>query len=105
MALSFLKGAFFLLSFSSAEGLRKQRGVAGDPSPLPYPVVNVHVSEPAMGASGFNFAANAHQHEQESLLNLEQHIATLEEHTLATMKALAQHVKDVGGVIDSQMQA
>ena len=105
MALSFLKGAFFLLSLSSAEVLRKQRGATGDPSPLPYPVVNVHVSEPSMGANDFKFAANVHQHQQESLLKLEQHIATVEEQTLATMKALAQHVKNVGDVIDFQMQA
>lgn len=105
MALSSLKFASFLLVLSSAEGLRKQRGVTGDPSPLPYPVVNVHVSEPTMGADDFNLAAATHQHEQDSLLKLEQHIASMEEQTLATMKALVQEVKNVGGVIDLQMQA
>ena len=90
---------------SSFLQLRKQRGVTGDPSPPPYPVVNVHVSEPAMGADDFKLAATAHQHEQDSLLELEAHIASMEEQTLATMAALAQEVKHVGDMVDIQMQA
>ena len=90
---------------SSFLQLRKHRGVTGDPSPPPYPVVSVHVSEPAMGADDFKFAATAHQHEQDSLLKLEAHIASMEEQTLASMAALAQEVKHVGGMIDIQMQA
>ena len=105
MVLSYLKFASLWLVLSSAEGLRKQRGVTGDPSPLPYPVVNVHVSEPTMGADDLKSAANAHQHDQDSLLILEQHIASMEKQTLATMEALAQNVKHVGEVIKSQTRA
>jgi hypothetical protein len=105
MALSSLKFASFLLVVLSAEGLRTQRGVTGDPSPPPYPVVNVHVSEPTMGADDFKLAAIAHQHEEDSLLKLEEHISSMEEQTLATMKALAQEVQHVGDMIDFQMQA
>ena len=104
MALSSLKCASLLLVLCSAEGLRTQRGVTGDPSPPPYPVVNVHVSEPSMGADYFKLAATTHQHEQDSLVKLEEHIASMEEQTLATMTALAQDVKRVGGMIDFQMQ-
>ena len=105
MALSSLKCTLFLLAFCSAEGLRTQRGVTGNPSPPPYAVVNVHVSEPSMGADDFKLAAIAQQHEQDTLVKLEEHIASMEEQTLATMTALAQDVKRVGGMIDFQMQA
>lgn len=105
MALSSLKFASLLLVLFSAEGLRKQRGFTGDPAPPPYPVVSVHVSEPSMGADDFKLAAMAHQHEQDSLLKLEEHIAAMEGQTLATMAALAQEVKNVGDIIEFQMQA
>ena len=105
MTLSSLKFASFLLVLSSAEALRKQRGVTGDPSPLPYPVVNVHVSEPTMGAYELNSEAIAHQHEQDSLWKLEQRIASTEERTLATVKKLARDVRNVGELIGFQMQA
>ena len=105
MALSSLKFASFLLVLFSAEGLRKQRGVTGDPSPLPYPVVNVHVSEPAVGADDFTLATTRHQLEQDSLMKLEARIASMEEQTLATMAALAQEVKHVGDIMDVQMSA
>lgn len=99
-----LKAASFLGLFSATEGLHKQ-GVTGDPSPPPNPVVNVHVSEPAMGADDFSLAMAAHQHEHESLLKLEERIASVEEQTLATMKGLAQEVRDLSDVINFQMQA
>ena len=105
MALSFLNVAFFLLSLSLAEGMHTRRVVTGDPSPPPYPVVNVHVSEPSMGADDFKSATDEHQHQHESLLSLAQRIASVEEQTLATVRALAQDVKNVGDVIELQMQA
>ena len=105
MASSYLRFASLWLVLSSAEALRKQRGVTGDPSPLPYPVVNVHVSEPAMGADDFKSAANTYQHDQGSLVLLEQNLASMERQTLATMKALAEDVKKVGEVIQVQTQA
>jgi hypothetical protein len=105
MALPSLKFASFLLVLFSAEGLRKQRGVTGDPSPLTYPVVSVHVSEPAVGADDFKLAATRHQLEQDSLMELEARIASMEEQTLATMAGLAQQVKHVGDIMDFQMSA
>ena len=105
MAFLSLKVASLLLVFFSAEGLRKQRDVTGDPSPGPYPVVNVHVSEPTMGAEDFKSAAVLNQHEQDSLQKLEERIASMEQQTLATVSALAQQVKNVGGVIGVHMQA
>ena len=95
----------FLFVMVSAEGLRRERVITGDPMPPAYPVVNVHISEPTLGTSEFNSAAVAHQHEQDSLLKLEKHVAFLEEQTLATIADLAQHVQIVGDLVGSSTQA
>lgn len=105
MTLAWVKLASILFVVMSAEGLRRERGITGDPVPPPYPVVNVHVSEPAMNAADFKSAAIAHQHKQGSLLQLEEHVALLEKQTLATMATLAEQVKSVGDLIGSHIQA
>ena len=58
-----------------------------------------------MGAEDFKSAAVLNQHEQDSLQKLEERIASMEQQTLATVSALAQQVKNVGGVIGVHMQA
>ena len=105
MALTFLKFASFLPVLFSAEGLRKPHGVTGDPVPPPYPVVNVHITEPALGADDFKFAAIAQQHEQDSLLTLEKHMSSMEQQSLATMAGLAQEMKSVIDMIEVEVPA
>ena len=100
-----MKFASILFVVVSAEGLRRERGIIGDPVPPPYPVVNVHVSEPAMNAADFKSAAISHQHEQGSLLQLEEHVSLLEKQTLATTATLAERVKSVGDQIGAHIQA
>ena len=103
MASTIFKVVSFLFVLSSAEGLRKPRGVAGDPVPPPYPVVNVHIPEPTLGADDFKSAVNAYQHERESLLSLEDQISAMERQTLTTMAALSQGTKNVADIIESKM--
>ena len=100
-----MKFASFLSILFSAEGLRTPHGVAGDPVPPPYPVVNVHISKPALGADDFKFAAISQQHEQDSLLTLEKHMSSMEKQTLATMAGLAQEVKSVIDMIELKTPA
>ena len=83
----------------------KPGGVAGDPVPPQYPVVNVHVPEPSMGADDFKSAAIARQREQDDLLSLEEHIASMEKQTSATMATLALQVQNVADMIESRMSA
>ena len=105
MALTFLKLTLFSLALLSVEGLRKPRGVAGDPVPPRYPVVNIHVPEPSMGADYFKSAAITRQHEQDVLLNLEEHITSMVKQTSATMATLALQVKNVAEMIEARMSA
>ena len=104
-AMSLFKLTLFSLALLSAEGLRKPAGVAGDPVPPPYPVVNVHVPEPSMSAADLKSAAVARQREQDALLSLEVRIKSMEKQTSETMAALALQVKDVGDMIEMRMAA
>ena len=102
-AMTFLKLTLFSLVLLSAECLRKPAGIAGDPVPPPYPVVSVHVPEPSMSAADLKSAAVARQREQDTLLSLEGHIASMEKQTSETMAALALQVKHVGDMIEMRM--
>ena len=105
MALACLKFILFSMVLLSVEALRKPGGVAGDPVPPQYPVVNVHVPEPSMGADDFKSAAIARRREQDDLLSLEEHIASMEKQTSATMVTLALQVQNVADMIESRMSA
>ena len=105
MAWACLKLTLFSLVLFSVEGLRKPGGVSGDSVPPQYPVVNVHVLEPSMGANAFKSAAIARQREQDALLRLEEHIASMEKQTSATMATLALQVQNVAEMLESQMSA
>ena len=105
MALTCLKLTLFSLVVSSVEGLRKPGGVAGDPVPPPYPVVNVHVPEPVAGSDDFKLAAIARQRDQDALLSLEEHLESTEKQVSATMATLALQVKKVGDLIEERMSA
>lgn len=105
VAMTFFKLTLFSLALLSAEGLRKPAGVAGDPVPPPYPVVNVHVPESSMSAVDLKSAAMARQREQDALLSLEVRIKSMEKRTSETMAALALQVKDVGDMIEMRMAA
>ena len=103
MALTFLKFISFLFILSSAKVLRKPLG--GDPVPPPYPVVNVHIPEPALGADDFKFAMIAQQHGQDSLLTLEKHMSSMEKQSLTTLASLSQEMKSVIDMIEIQIPA
>lgn len=105
MAWACLKLTLFSLVLFSVEGLRKPGGVSGDPMPPQYPVVNVHVPEPSMGANDFKSTAIARQREQDALLRLEEHIASMEKQTSATMATLALQVQNVAEMFESRMSA
>ena len=105
MALTYLKLTLFSFVVSSVEGLRKPGGVVGDPVPPPYPVLNVHVPEPAIGADEFKLATIARQHEQDALLSLAERIESTEKQVSATMATLALQVKKVGDLVEQQMSA
>ena len=105
VAMTFFKLTLFSLALLSAEGLRKPAGVAGDPVPPPYPVVNVHVPEPSMSAADLKSTAVARQRETDALLSLEAHIESMEKQTSETMAALALQVKNVGDMIEMRMAA
>jgi hypothetical protein len=58
-----------------------------------------------MGDSDFKSTAIARQREQDALLRLEEHIASTEKQTSATMAALALQVQHVAEMFESRMSA
>ena len=100
-----LRLTVFALSLFSIEALRKPQGIAGDPVPPPYPVVNVHVPEPLMGTDDFKSESNMRQSQQDTLLGLEERILSTEKQALSTMESLALQVENVADMIQAQMSA
>ena len=92
--------AAFICVVVAVDGLKTSPGVAGDPVPPQYPVVNVHVPEP-LAADGLAHELATHQQRLELLDALEARVVSTEDSVAKAVGALSAQVEKVASVFES----
>ena len=98
--MAWFQRAAFVCLVAAVVGLKTSPGVAGDPVPPQYPVVNVHVPEP-LAADGLARESAVHQRRLELLDALEARVVSSENNVAKSVGALSAQLEKVASTFGS----
>merc|ERR1712176_1562451 len=89
----------YFLVLSSAHALSLE-GIIGDQTPPQYPIIDVHVPEPAVSSLEKNKAADQNIEEQAGLDNLKSQMDAQHSLLIHTMQSLAAKIEELANMAD-----